>query len=364
LNYTAKKVAEIFGGSHLLEKIEELEANGDIPKASKFRSGAIFRKGWPTSDLPAIGAHIGPFRKLRRPISVCVFTTKGGVLKSTLALNTARVAALSGMKVLVVGLDIQGDVTTAIGHGPKIDEDNDEEMENILDRLNEIKGLPDFFNNSIRLEDLIVQTELKNLCLIPETPELVALNDSLSNINRREYWLDEKIITPLKEYFDLIVMDCSPNWNKLTTNALVACDFLLSPLECKINNYRNFKVFRGFLKEFKNEMSLDFKNIFVPTKFAENRKLGMEIKSWYHENVEGCTKGAIRDGVLGEEATAMNLSFVEHDPSKNASKEMADLLKEVYKVMEETLENEKSQSLGPLETEKAVSKELFSALQT
>ncbi|MCY4523485.1 MAG: ParA family protein, partial [Halobacteriovoraceae bacterium] len=161
--------------------------------------------------------------------------------------------------------------------------------------------------------------------------ELVWLNDSLSNINRREFWLAEKVVQPLKEHFDLIVMDCSPNWNKLTTNALVACDILVSPLECKINNFRNFRVFRSFLDEFKRDMYLDFSTIFVPTRFSGNRKLGLEIKEWYQKNLSQCTKSGIRESIAGEEATALYRSIVEHVPRKREAWEMRELIDEIWR---------------------------------
>ncbi|EQC49212.1 CobQ/CobB/MinD/ParA nucleotide binding domain protein [Bacteriovorax sp. BSW11_IV] len=326
--FTLKKTAEMFGGLHLKERIEELEEQGVLPESKRFRSGALFRKGWDVNEMPLIGEKLGYFKKFDRPLAISVFTTKGGVLKSTLALNIARTAALHGHKVCVVGLDIQGDVTTALGF--ENDLDNQQDLLEVIEKLNRTKGLSDFFNNQVRLSETIRPTDLSNLFLIPETPELVALNDSLSNINRREFWLKEKVIDALKEHFDLVVMDCSPNWNKLTTNALVACDILVSPLECKINNFRNFKVFRHFLKEFKDEMRLGFENIFIPTRYTKNRKLSLDILEWYRANVEGCTEHGVRENISGEEATALNLSLNEHVPGQEVAKEMRELLKEVH----------------------------------
>ncbi|WP_127714296.1 ParA family protein [Halobacteriovorax sp. HLS] len=333
--YSLKKVAAMFGGQHLKEDITRLEQSGEIGAQVKFRSGALYRKGFSSNDISKIGEKLGFFKTFNSPTSLCVFTTKGGVLKSTLALNLARTAALHGLKTCVVGLDIQGDVTTALGFDDGLEDSAD--LNYILEKLNRTKGLSDIFNNSIRLNEAIVPTDLENLFLIPETPELVALNDSLSNINRREFWLKEKVIDPLKQHFDLVIMDCSPNWNKLTTNALVACDALISPLECKINNFRNFKVFSKFLEEFKQEMRLDFESIFVPTRYSLNRKLSQDILSWYRENVDGCIDGAIREGVSGEEATALNKSFIEHCPGKPASNEIIEVLSEVHRRIEESI---------------------------
>lgn len=326
--FSLKKTAEMFGGQHLKERIEEFEKSGVIPPSSRYRSGALFRKGWTINDLPTIGSKLGFFKKFKKSTAMAVFTTKGGVLKSTLALNLARTAALHGQKVCVVGLDIQGDITTALGF--ESDLDNQEDLLEVIEKLNRTKGLSDLFNNQVRLTEIIQSTDIANLYLIPETPELVALNDSLSNINRREFWLKEKVVDLLKEHFDLVIMDCSPNWNKLTTNALVACDVLISPLECKINNFRNFRVFRHFLKEFKDEMRLRFENVFIPTRYSKNRKLSQDILSWYRENVPGCTDHGVRENVSGEEATALNLSLIEHVPGQEIAKEMRELLKEVH----------------------------------
>lgn len=336
-----KKVASIYGGGGSLEqRILGLEESGDIPESIKFRSGALFKKGWNFSDLPQIGQHIGYFKKFKSPVSVCVFTTKGGVLKSTLALNLARTAALHNLRTCVVGLDIQGDITNALGYECDLEDDGD--IDEIIRKLNNTKGLADFFNGAARIEDIIVQADLPNLFLIPETPELVAMNDSLSNINRREFWIKEKLIDHLKNHFDFIVMDCSPNWNKLTTNALVACDVLVSPLECKINNFRNFKVFKHFLSEFKADMRLNFDTIFVPTKYSPTKKLSMEIKKWYQEKVAGCVDHGIKESVMMEESTALYKSAMEHAGGNKLTDEMISLLSEIHHRIELALEKGRS----------------------
>lgn len=330
----------MFGGPHLSEDIINLQEQGLIPAPERFLSGALFKKGWPVSELPKIGEKIGYFKKFKESVAISVFTTKGGVLKSTLALNLARTAALHGLKTCVVGLDIQGDVTTALGFDNQLG--NDDSLEEIVSKLNSIKGLSDYFNNRYRLHEVIEETDIPNLFLIPETPELAALNDSLSNINRREYWLRDRVVSQLKEHFDLVVMDCSPNWNKLTTNALVACDILLSPLECKINNFRNLNVFKHFLNQFKQDMDIDFETIFTPTKFNPNRRLGVDICNWYRDNVKGCTENSVRESIVCEEATALNKSVIEHAAGKPQANEMISLMTEIHGRIESYLEEVKS----------------------
>ncbi len=341
--FSSSKVADVFGGQHLKTELNNLETSFQIPTSRRFRSGALFKKGWPIEEIPTIGQKIGFFKSFDKPLAIAVFTTKGGVLKSTLALNLARTAALHGIRTCVVGLDIQGDITTALGFESGLEEGD---LSHLLDKLNSTKGLSDLFNGQARLEELIVSTDLPTLYLIPETPELVAMNDTLSTINRREFWLKEKVTEKLKNSFDLIIMDCSPNWNKLTTNALVACDVLVSPLECKINNFRNFRVFRHFLNEFKRDMKIDFETIFIPTRYSANRKLSLEIKNWYEQNVKGCTSLGVKESVAGEESIALYRSIIEHAPGTDPAMEMQKVLLEVNQRIQISLGREFKQQNG------------------
>lgn len=289
-------------------------------------SMAFTRKTLETSELATIGSKFGFLKKPERPVAASIFVTKGGVLKTSLTLNLARTAALHGLKVCVVGLDMQGDITQALGNeGP----DENESLEEALRTLNSLRGLSDLFVGQSKLEDIIVDTEIPGLSFIPETPELVALDQSLLTRNRREYWLLENVVNPLKQRFDLILMDCSPNWNRLINNALVASDVLLSPVECKINNFRNLRTFRALIAEFRRDMRLEFNHVFIPTRVVGSRRLSREIFDWYRQNLQGCTSFSIRESVHGEEATALRLSIAEHSPSSAPAAEMRLLLAEV-----------------------------------
>jgi chromosome partitioning protein len=192
-------------------------------------------------------------------------------------------------------------------------------------------GLYDAFQGRTAVMDLLQTTDLPTLSLIPETPELVVLEKALFQKSYREFWLDEAVLTPLRERFDVIVLDCSPNWNLLTTNALVGCDLLLSPLECKINNYRNFKMFETFVAQFRQEMRLDFIQAFVPTRLNAQRKLSREILAWYLENVQGIVPLALRESTAGEEAIASNLSTPEYAAGSAAALEINQILAHVWR---------------------------------
>ena len=154
------------------------------------------------------------------------------------------------------------------------------------------------------------------------------------NRNRREYWLRDSVVMPLKREFDLVLMDCSPNWNRLITNALVASDVLISPLECKINNFRNLTTFRALVQEFSEDMNTHFRHLFVPTRFSPTRKLSREIRTWYETNLTGCTTEAVRESIQGEESIAMRVSIPEFAPTSVAANEMRTLLTEIWTTLQ------------------------------
>jgi chromosome partitioning protein len=322
--YTIQKILKIFSADVSRTALIKAEGSGLIPVAARAGGKSNPRRTWTISDLPAIGERYGFLKKLSAPTAVAVFTTKGGVLKTTLALNLARMAALHNQKVCIVGLDMQCDITSALGY--QVDLDSAETLEAALEQLNSVYGLADFAKGTVSLDEIVIQSDIPTLFFIPETPDLVALERDISSRAMRDFWLREKVVEPLKKQFDLIILDCSPNWNLLISNALVACDVLVSPLECKINNYRNYRAFKAYLESFKRDTHCDFSEIFIPTKFASTRKLSSEIRSWYLANVAG----AIRESVHAEEAIASHLSLPEHSPSSLVADEMREVLLEIW----------------------------------
>lgn len=330
--YTSSRISRIFSidKEHAVTKFDliEAEAAKEIPSRSLLFSEKKSQKSWSTEDIPLIAEKFGFLEKKHQPIIATFFITKGGVLKSSLCLNFARICALHGLKTCVIGLDMQADITANLGYESGIQEGHD--LNEALQILGETKGLTDLFFEKNKLQDIVIQTQLPYLYLIPETTELVVLEKNLTLASRREYWLRDKVITHLKNDFDVILFDASPNWNNLITNALVASDFLISPVECKINNFRNLPMFQTFIADFKRELNLNLEQIFVPTRLSTQRKLSQEILSWYQDNLSNCTKSFIKDSVQGEEASAMKLSVPEYSATTAAAFEMNQLIKELW----------------------------------
>lgn len=328
--YKLKQVLDLFGATDKREAVLRAEARGEIPRAHKL-PGPVPQRAWTLEQLPELGERFGFLGKAKKtPVVLTVFTAKGGVLKTTLALNIARLAALHKIRTLVVGLDLQCDITSALGvyHWDAV-----EDFGRALEELEVTKGLYSLIYGSITVSELIQKTDIPTLHVLPETAELATLDRWVSTQPRREYWLSEKVVDAVRGDYDLIVFDCSPNWSQLISNAIVASDVLLSPIECHINQFRNLNVFRDLAREFKAAMKLEYQHVFVPTRLAASQKLSGEIRDWYLANVQNVTTAVVRVSVHGEEAMASRLSIPEYAPTSPAAAEIRALLRELWSRM-------------------------------
>lgn len=283
-----------------------------------------------------LAEHFGFLPRPSTPMAAFMFVTKGGVLKTSLTLNLARLAALHGIKTLVIGLDVQCDISRALGG---FSETENLKLEEALASIDQVQGLFQFYQGEASLQDLITPTDLPHLHYICETPELATLEQALHLRPRREMWLKEAVIEPLKSQFDLILLDGAPSWSLLTTNALSACDALISPVECKINNFRNLNMFRAFIHDFKRDMRTDFPHIFIPTRLSPNRRLSRDIYERYLSELPACVRTPLKDSVQGEESSALKLSVCEHAPTSMAAQEMRSALHETFILLQAQTRN-------------------------
>jgi chromosome partitioning protein len=325
--YTIRKTAALFStpGQPPLseENLERLIKEVGGPSSRRGRGGL----GWDTMALPSIGAGIGFLRPPQRHLVLSTFVTKGGSLKTTLCLNLARMLALHRIRTLVIGLDLQGDVTNGLSQSSPSDGGD---LADALKHLDQTQGLYDYFKGRAGLEDLIQHSDLPELDYIPETPELIALDQELLLKPRREFWLRDKVIAPFLKDYEVVLLDCSPNWNQLTTNALTACDTLIAPIECRIHNYRNLRLFRALLAQCREELDLHFLTRFVPTRLNANRTLSRQIYDWYVQSVPDCLSSAIPESVHGEEAAALHVSVPEFAPGTVTSDQMKEIIFQIW----------------------------------
>ncbi len=145
---------------------------------------------------------------------VTISNQKGGVGKTTTAINLAAYVAEKGHRVLIVDIDPQGNATTGLGIAK-----------------NQLRGsMYDVMLCQIPAEEVILHTQVDNLDILPCTNELVGAEINLINVNRREFVLQDSL-TPLRDIYDFIFIDCPPSLGLLTLNALTASDRVIIPVQ-------------------------------------------------------------------------------------------------------------------------------------
>lgn len=150
------------------------------------------------------------------PRVIAVANQKGGVGKTTTAINLAAALAFSEQKVLLIDMDPQANSTSGLGI-PR-----DDQRKNIYHCLS-------FF---VPLSEVILPTEFTNLWIVPSDRDLVGANIELVGVDNRETLLRE-LVSCIEKEFDFVLIDCPPALDLLTLNALVAASSILIPIQCE-----------------------------------------------------------------------------------------------------------------------------------
>lgn len=153
------------------------------------------------------------------PSILALANQKGGVGKTTTAINLAAGLAELGKKVLVVDIDPQGNSSTGLGVRP------DDRKKTSYDLIVDGASLP----------DVVIATSVPGIMIIPANADLSSTDLDIFSNERRSYLLHDALRRPEMEAygFDYILIDCPPALSLLTVNALVACHSVLVPLQCE-----------------------------------------------------------------------------------------------------------------------------------
>jgi chromosome partitioning protein len=255
-----------------------------------------------------------PLRPLELPRVIALANQKGGVGKTTTAVNLGAALAEADYRVLVVDLDPQGNATTGLGI-------NARDVET---------SIYDVIMTGVDPEDCIEPTSLRNLFVLPATIDLAGAEIELVPAFSRELKL-KRALDGLKDDYDIILIDCPPSLGLLTINGLAAADDVIVPIQCEYyaleglgQLLRNVSLVRSSLNP-----QLDVRGI-VLTMYDARTKLadavGTEVRSHFGDKVY---RTIVPRTVRLSEAPSFGQPIIVFDPSSRGATAYRELAKEV-----------------------------------
>jgi chromosome partitioning protein len=205
---------------------------------------------------------------------VAVANQKGGVGKTTTAINLATSLALAGQRVLLVDVDPQGNLTSGVG----------------------LKGgraaggtIYEALMTDADPAAFLLESQVHNLSVIPADRNLTGAEIELVSMPQREHRL-RRVLQPLRARFDLILIDCPPSLGLLTLNALVAADSVLIPLHCEYFALEGLADLVGTMRRVRGGLNptLDIEGVLL-TMYDDRTNLGQlvgrDVREFFREKV-------------------------------------------------------------------------------
>ena len=247
---------------------------------------------------------------------IAVVNQKGGVGKTTTAVNLAAGVGIAGKKVLLVDADPQGNSTSGFGINKK-----------------EVKTTSyELLIGTGKLENAIVKTEYKNVDVVPSSMDLAAAEVDLIEIEHREAQLKMTLATSRDKY-DYIFIDCPPSLGLITINALNACDTVLVPIQCEYFALEGLSQLMATVRQVKRlyNPTLEIEGIVLTMYDGRLNLTGQvvaEIKKYFADKLY---KSVIPRAVRLSEAPSYGMPIQYYDKRSKGTAAYDDLTKEFLK---------------------------------